>query len=91
MPRFTVGFGGVDPFRVAEQIKVVALFYAGVAYSMGALASSHNLLGKFLGHSRSVQPEPEQEDEQRSPLNSELDRLPPTITIWAITDRLTAL
>ena len=66
MPRFTVGFGGVDPFRVAEQIKVVALFYAGVAYSMGALAASHNLLGKFLGHSRSVQPEPEQNDERTS-------------------------
>jgi hypothetical protein len=56
MPTF---FGGGDPVRVTEQIDVVAPFYAGVAYSIGALAATHNLLERFFGHSRSVQTEPE--------------------------------
>lgn len=59
MLTLTPGFGGVDPIRSAEQITVVAPFYAGVAYSVGALAARHSLLEKFLGHSRSMEPEPE--------------------------------
>jgi hypothetical protein len=59
VPTFSVGFGGVDPVRVSEQIDVVAPLYAGVAYSIGALAARHNLLEKFFGHSRGMQPEPE--------------------------------
>jgi hypothetical protein len=44
MPTFTPGFGGVDPIRVAEQMTVVAPFYAGLAYSVGALAGKRKLL-----------------------------------------------
>ena len=66
MPTFTVGFGGVDPIRVAQQMFVVAPFYAGVAYSVGALAASHNLLEKLFGHSPSVQPEPKLPQTERA-------------------------
>lgn len=51
MPTFTAGFGGVDPIRVAEQINVVAPFYAGLAYSVGAFAATHDLLKKIFGSS----------------------------------------
>jgi hypothetical protein len=58
MPTFTSGFGGVDPIRVAEQIDVVAPFYAGLAYSAGAIVETHNLLKRIFGNSR-IQPETE--------------------------------
>jgi len=38
IPTFTAGFGGVDPIRIAVQMTVVAPFYSGLAYSVGALA-----------------------------------------------------
>jgi len=58
MPTFTLGFGGVDPIRVAEQIDVVAPFYAGLAYSAGAIAETHDLVKRIFGNSR-IQPETE--------------------------------
>jgi len=59
MPVFAPGFGGVDPVRVAQQMVVVAPFYAGLAYSIGALAEKHNLLKRLFEHSPTMQPEPE--------------------------------
>jgi hypothetical protein len=59
MPVFAPGFGGVDPVRVAQQMFVVAPFYAGLAYSIGALAERHNVLNRLLEHSPTMQPEPE--------------------------------
>jgi hypothetical protein len=50
--------GGGDFVRVSDQMDVVAPFYAGVAYAIGALAAKHYLLEKFFGHPRNVQPEP---------------------------------
>jgi hypothetical protein len=44
-------FRGVDPVRVAQQMTVVAPFYSGLAYSIGALAAKHDLLGKIVGTS----------------------------------------
>jgi hypothetical protein len=55
MPTF---FAGGDPIRVAEQISVVAPFYAGLAYSAGAIAETHNLVKRFFDNSR-MQPETE--------------------------------
>jgi hypothetical protein len=55
MPTF---FAWGDPIRVAEQISVVAPFYAGVAYSAGAIAETHDLVKRFFGNSR-MQPETE--------------------------------
>jgi hypothetical protein len=57
MPTFTLGFGGVDPVRVAQQVTVIAPFYAGLAYSIGALAARHNVLQQLSGHAPGVQPE----------------------------------
>jgi hypothetical protein len=59
MRTLTPGFGGVDPVRVAQQMSVVAPFYAGLAYSIGAFATRHNILKQFSGHSQSMQPESE--------------------------------
>jgi hypothetical protein len=57
MPTFpTPGF---DYVRAAQRLFVVAPFYAGLAYSIGALAARHNLLDKFFGHSPSMQLESE--------------------------------
>jgi len=50
MPTFTPGFGGVDVVRVALQMSVVAPFYAGLAYSAGAIAGKQNLLKRVFGH-----------------------------------------
>jgi hypothetical protein len=50
-PTFTPDFGGVDIIRVVEQMTVVAPFYAGLAYSIGALAGKRNLLDRVLGRS----------------------------------------
>ena len=44
--------GGVDPVRVAEQIAVIAPFYAGLAYSAGAMAGTHDLLKRIFGNPR---------------------------------------
>jgi hypothetical protein len=37
-----------DPTRVAAQMFVTAPFYAGVAYSVGALIAKHELLTKLF-------------------------------------------
>jgi hypothetical protein len=37
-----------DPFRVWAQMSVTAPFYAGVAYSVGALASKYEMLAKIF-------------------------------------------
>ena len=61
MPAFAPGFGGVDVVRLAQQMLVVAPFYAGLAYSIGALAAKHDLLKKTFRHFPSMQPEDEGE------------------------------
>jgi len=57
MPTLTPGFGGVDPARVALQMSAVALFYAGLAYTAGALVAKHDFLKRIFGTSP-MQPEP---------------------------------
>ena len=57
MATFTPGFGGVDPIRVALQITVVASFYSGLAYSVGALAGKHALLDQIFRPSLQVEPQ----------------------------------
>jgi hypothetical protein len=47
MPTF---FGGDDPIRVLEQLDVVAPFYAGLAYSVGAFAATHDLFKRVFGN-----------------------------------------
>jgi hypothetical protein len=59
MPTFTPGFGGVDLVRVAQQVTVIAPFYAGLAYSAGALAAGHSVWQQLSGHASGVQPESE--------------------------------
>jgi len=76
MPTFTAGFGGVDPVRVALQMSLVAPFYAGLAYSAGAIAGKHNLLKRIFGHP-TVQLEPEtaqQDQDIESPLSDESEK-----------------
>jgi hypothetical protein len=58
IPTFTPGFGGTDPIRVAVQMTVVAPFYSGLAYSVGALAGKRNLFDQVFRHSP-TQDEPE--------------------------------
>jgi len=62
---FTPGFGGVDPIRIAQQMSVVAPFYAGLAYSVGALAGKRHLLDRVFPHS-SMQVEPEATETNQS-------------------------
>jgi hypothetical protein len=57
VPTLTHDFGGVDVVRVAMRLSVVAPFYSGVAYSIGALAAKRDIVKKFFGRSR----EPETE------------------------------
>jgi hypothetical protein len=65
MPTFTPGFGGVDPIRVAEQLDVVAPFYAGIAYSAGALVGTRSLLDRIVrGSSMQADPGAHQTEEQ---------------------------
>ena len=66
MPTFTPGFGGVDPIRVMEQVSVVAPFYAGLAYSAGAIAGTHDLLKRIFGNS-TIQPEPKMTQTEKHP------------------------
>jgi len=50
-----------DPVRVLAQISITAPFYAGVAYSLGALVSKHQLLIKlftFEKHGETTPQEP---------------------------------
>jgi len=47
MPRFTNVLIG-DPVRVWAQMSVTAPFYAGMAYSLGALSSKHQILKKLF-------------------------------------------
>ena len=65
IPTFTAGFGGVDPIRIAVQMTVVAPFYSGLAYSVGALAGKRNLLDRVFRHSP-TQDEPEGMETQQS-------------------------
>lgn len=57
IPMFAPGFGGVDPIRVALQMLVVAPFYSGLAYSIGALAGKHALLDQIFRPTLHVEPE----------------------------------
>jgi hypothetical protein len=57
MPTFQ-DLRGADPIRVAAQMLIVAPFYAGLAYSVGALAERHNLVKKLFGYSPTREPEP---------------------------------
>jgi hypothetical protein len=57
-PTFTPDFGGVDPVRAALQISAIAPFYAGLAYSAGAIAAKRDLLKRIFG-SGPIQPESE--------------------------------
>lgn len=69
-PMFTPGFGGVDPIRVAQQMTVVAPFYAGLAYSVGALAGKRPLLDRvFSPSSMQVEPEPVETDQSEKPVH----------------------
>ncbi|MFZ1142066.1 MAG: hypothetical protein WAN76_23035 [Candidatus Sulfotelmatobacter sp.] len=58
-PTFTHGFVAGDLIRVVQQMVVVAPFYAGLAYSIGALAARHDIVKKLFGRSPRVQPESE--------------------------------
>ena len=55
MPTF-YDFRGSDPVRVAAQMTVVAPFYSGVAYSIGALTKKRKVLERII---ESVLREPE--------------------------------
>jgi len=70
MPTFTAGFGGVDPIRVALQMTVVAPFYSGLAYSVGALAGKRNLLERVFPHSSmQIELDPVEADQPEKPIH----------------------
>lgn len=48
MPSMFLGFSEVDVMRVVKQMFRVAPFYSGVAYSLGAVASAHDLFRKIF-------------------------------------------
>jgi hypothetical protein len=59
MPRWeeiVQGNLGADPVRISAQLFVTAPFYAGVSYSVGALASKYEVIQKlrFLGRPKDV-------------------------------------
>jgi len=59
--RFTPTFSdlrGSDPIRLLQQMTVVAPFYSGVAYSVGALVKSHKMLERIIRRLL-AEPEPE--------------------------------
>ena len=60
MPAFSrsLGLTGSDPVRVAEQLNVTVPFYSGIAYSIGALLTTHSAIERVVG-SLSREPEPE--------------------------------
>ena len=57
MPTFT-DLRGSDPIRLVQQMTVVAPFYSGVAYSIGALLEDHKMLERII---RRIFAEPESE------------------------------
>lgn len=64
-----------DPVRVWAQMSTTAPFYAGVAYSLGALASKHQLLTKlftFEKHGETTTPQEPEPTSQRSDAASDL-------------------
>jgi len=70
IPTFAPGFGGVDPIRVAQQMTVVAPFYAGLAYSVGALAGKRHLLdGVFRRSPMQVEPGATETDQSEKPIH----------------------
>ncbi len=50
-----------DPIRVLAQMTLTAPFYAPVAYSLGALASRHGLLGKLFTFEKRDEPSTRQD------------------------------
>jgi hypothetical protein len=66
MPTFQ-DLRGADPIRLAAQLFVVAPFYAGLAYSIGARAERHNLLKKLFGHPPTLQPDLEISQTEKMP------------------------
>jgi hypothetical protein len=66
MPTFTPGFGGVDPIRVVQQMFVVAPFYAGLAYTAGAITAAHDVLKRIFGSS-SLQLKQQMTDTEKHP------------------------
>lgn len=52
-----------DPIRVLAQMSVTAPFYAGVAYSVGALASKYDVLAKLFTSEQHDEPNAEQDCE----------------------------
>jgi hypothetical protein len=52
-----------DPIRVWAQMSVTAPFYAGVAYSVGALASKYDVLAKLFTFEKHDEPSAEQDCE----------------------------
>jgi hypothetical protein len=56
-PTFT-DLRGSDPIRLVQQMTVVAPFYSGVAYSIGALLEDHKMLERII---RRIFAEPESE------------------------------
>jgi hypothetical protein len=63
MPTFANMYSG-DVARVAMQMTVTAPFYAGVAYSLGALAARHQVLVKLFSFERQEQTSPSGGDDQ---------------------------
>jgi hypothetical protein len=49
-------FRGSDPIQVLAQMTVTAPFYAGVAYTLGALASKNQLLTRFFTFEKHGEP-----------------------------------
>jgi hypothetical protein len=47
-----------DPKRVLEQMNVTAPFYAGIAYTVGALAAKYDVLHKLFSLQSPEGPEP---------------------------------
>jgi hypothetical protein len=48
-------FAANDPVRALAQIIVTAPFYAGIGYSLGALAAKRTLLKRLFGSTRDLQ------------------------------------
>ncbi len=57
MPTFATMFTS-DVVRVAAQMTITAPFYAGVAYSLGAIAAQRKLLVKLFSFERQEEPSP---------------------------------
>lgn len=63
MPTFATMFTS-DVVRVAAQMTVTAPFYAGVSYSLGALAARHEVLVKLFSFERQEETSPSSGDDQ---------------------------